>query len=365
MRTVFALARKDLRVLARVKAGVFFTFVWPIIVAVLFGIVFSAQSDRSPGAVPIAIVDDDQSDASRAFITQLESSGDFVVQRAARAEAETQVRRGQRAAYVVIKPGFGDASKRMFAGQRQFEIGSDPGRQAEAWMVEGLLTKHVMAEIQPKLPWQPLEVSRAAVQRDRVGPANGFEITFPQGIMWGIIGCVMSFAIGLVSERVHGTFMRLQAAPISRTQILAGKALGCFITLSVLQVVLISIGVFGFGVTVSSYPLLALACVSASLGFVGFMMMVAGLGRTEQAAGGAGWAMLMPMTLFGGGMMPQFIMPAWMQMVGNASPVKWAIRGIEGAVWRDFTAGEMLLPCGILLVFGAVCFAIGVRGLRD
>jgi ABC-2 type transport system permease protein len=95
------------------------------------------------------------------------------------------------------------------------------------------------------------------------------------------------------------------------------------------------------------------------------MMMIAGLGRTEQAAGGAGWAMLMPMTLFGGGMMPQFIMPPWMQMVGNASPVKWAILGLEGAVWRGFTLAEMLLPSAILLGFGAICFAIGVRGLRE
>ena len=128
---------------------------------------------------------------------------------------------------------------------------------------------------------------------------------------------------------------------------------------------LLVIGVVGFNIRPSSYPLLALACVSASLGFVGFMMMVAGLGRTEQAASGAGWAMLMPMALFGGGMMPQFIMPAWMQTVGNLSPVKWTILAIEGAVWRGFTLNEMLLPCAILLGFGAVCFAVGVRGLRE
>jgi ABC-2 type transport system permease protein len=135
-------------------------------------------------------------------------------------------------------------------------------------------------------------------------------------------------------------------------------------TISVLQLVLVTLGVIGFGVTPSSYPLLALACVSASLGFVGFMMLVAGLARTEEGAGGAGWAFLMPMTLFGGGMMPQFVMPGWMQMVGNVSPVKWAIRGIEGAMWRDFTLVEMLLPCSILVVFGAVCFVAGVRALR-
>jgi ABC-2 type transport system permease protein len=364
MRAVLSLARKDLRVLLRVKSGMFFTFIWPLVVAILFGVVFSGQASRAPSQVPIAVVDEDNSDASRAFVDRLTASGDFLVQRAARFEAEAMVRRGHRAAYVVIKPGFGAASKQLFAGQRQFEIGSDPARQAEGWMVEGLIMKNVMADLQPKLPWQPVQVARANVERERLGPANAFAITFPQGIMWGIIGCVMSFAIGLVSERVHGTFVRLQTAPISRAQILTGKAVACCATLTALQIVLIAIAVMGFGVTPSSYPLLALACVCASLGFVGFMMMIAGVGRTEQAAGGAGWAILMPLTMFGGGMMPQFIMPPWMQAIGNVSPVKWAIRGIEGAMWRDFTLLEMLLPCGILLLFGAVCFAIGIRGLE-
>jgi ABC-2 type transport system permease protein len=410
MRTIFALARKDLRVLSRVKAGVFFTFIWPLIVAILFGLVFAGQSDRKPPPLGLAVVDEDNTEASRTFLARLEASNDFALDRMSLPEADAMVRRGNRAAFVVIKKGFGDASGRMFYGTpREIQIGNDPARQAEASMIEGLLTKHAMTDFQamftdagqtrrmvtnalngsPPAPlarflgelttfldsptaqasaaseWQPVEISRTPVARERIGPDNPFEITFPQGIMWGIIGCVMSFAIGLVSERVRGTFMRLQTAPISRIQILAGKALGCFIALSLLQLALIAIAVVAFDVSVSSYPLLALACVCASLGFVGFMMMVAGLGRTEQAASGAGWAMLMPMTLFGGGMMPQFIMPSWMQTIGNASPVKWTIRGIEGAVWRDFTLGEMLLPCAVLLIFGAACFAIGVRGLRD
>jgi ABC-2 type transport system permease protein len=201
--------------------------------------------------------------------------------------------------------------------------------------------------------------------RERFCPANGFVVTVPQGVMWVIIGCIMSFAISLVSERVHGTFVRLQMAPLTRRQILAGKALACFGCITVLQIALFSIGVWGFGIRISSVPLLVLACASASAGFVGFMMMIAGMGRTEQAAAGAGWAMLMPMTMFGGGMVPQFIMPPWMQLIGHASPVKWAILGMEGAVWRGFSLNEMLLPSGILLAFGAVCFAVGVRALRE
>ena len=175
----------------------------------------------------------------------------------------------------------------------------------------------------------------------------------------------MTFAIGLVSERVHGTFVRLQMAPLTRAQILGGKALACFASIVLLQLILMAIGIGAFGIRPSSLSLLMLACASAAACFVGFMMMIAGLGKTEQAASGAGWALLMPMAMFGGAMMPEFVMPAWMQTIGNVSPIKWAILGIEGAVWRGFTLGEMVVPCAILLGFGAVCFAVGVRGLGD
>ena len=53
------------------------------------------------------------------------------------------------------------------------------------------------------------------------------------------------------------------------------------------------------------------------------------------------------------------IMPAWMANVGHASPVKWATLAFEGAIWRDFSAAEMLLPLGILLAVGIVAFWLG------
>jgi len=419
MRSILALAVKDLRILFRVRSGLFFTFVWPVIVAVLFGLVFSGQGQATSRALGLVIVDEDNTEQSKAFIAKLEASPDFVVDRALRGDAHEMVRRGQRSAFVVIKPGFGEASQRMFYGEpRQIEIGNDPSRQAEASMIEGLLTKHAMTDFQtlfsdpqasrkrvgsalkdlggagnaspvaplkrflgeldtflgtplPPAPgtpaegWQPLVITKSAVARERRGPSNGFDIAFPQGIVWGIIGCVMTFAIGLVSERVHGTFVRLQIAPLSRAQILAGKAVACFASIALVQVMLFGIGVAAFDVRPSSIPLLILACTASAAGFVGFMMMIAGLGKTEQAVAGAGWAMLMPMAMFGGAMIPQFIMPSWMQMIGNVSPIKWAILGLEGAVWRDFTLGDMLLPCSILLAFGAACFVVGVRGMRD
>ena len=141
MRTILALARKDLRVLTRVRSGMFFTFVWPLVVAILFGVVFAGAGESTQRAIRIAVVDEDDSPGSRAFLETLGTSGDFAIERASRSDAETMVRRGQRAAYVVIKPGFGAASERMFYGApREIEIGNDPARGAESAMIEGLLT---------------------------------------------------------------------------------------------------------------------------------------------------------------------------------------------------------------------------------
>ena len=375
MRRILVLASKDLLILARLKSGLFFTFVWPVVVAVMFGFVFAGQRE-GPGPLAIVLVDEDNTDGSQRFVARLAASGEFAVEQTARAAAVNRVRLGNRSAFVVIKPGFGAGSTRMFDGEpRQIEIGNDPARFAEAGMIEGLLTKYAMHDMQgmfaapgapgPTHEWQPLAITNVSVARARRGPANPFEVTFPQGVVWGIIGCVMSFAVSLVSERVRGTFVRLQMAPLTRAQVLGGKALACFFAISILQITILTLGAVFFAVRPSSVPLLVFACVCASAAFVGFMMMIASLGKTEQAVSGAGWAMLMPMAMVGGAMVPQFVMPPWMLLAGNISPIKWAILGIEGAMWRNFSVPEMLLPCGMLIAFGAVCFAIGTRGLRD
>ncbi len=41
---------------------------------------------------------------------------------------------------------------------------------------------------------------------------TSFEISFPQSLAWGLMGCVMAFGASLASERVRGTLTRLQLA---------------------------------------------------------------------------------------------------------------------------------------------------------
>ncbi len=419
MRAILALAQKDLRILLRTRMGIFFTFVWPLLVAVFFGLIFSS-ADSGSSRIPVAVVDEDGSAASRQFISRLQESGNLDIVQADRGAAAALVRQGKRTAAVVFPTGFGDASQRLFYGAPpRVELLIDPSRKAETAMLDGLLSKQAAENVQRTLSdrtasknmvdkalgevrelpdsdankpalnrflselgqfvgtnaagasgsnattnWQPLEIATTDTAVEQQGPRNSFDITFPQGILWGIIGCVMTFGIGIVSERTHGTMVRLQMSPLTRAHLLAGKAVACFASILIVEAGLFAFGRMLFHVRPASWGLLAMAGLATAICFVGIMMLTSTLGKTEQAAAGAGWAVMMPLSMFGGGMVPLMFMPRWMATASNLSPVKWGILALEGAIWRGFSLREMLLPCALLTVIGLVCFLVGVRTFK-
>jgi ABC-2 type transport system permease protein len=185
-----------------------------------------------------------------------------------------------------------------------------------------------------------------------------WDISFPQSMMWGVLACAATFAITIVRERKQGTLLRLQVAPVTRSQILAGKGTACFVAVIGVVALMIVLGV-ALGMRPRSYALLIVATLCIAFCFVGVMMLMSVIGKSEEAVSGAAWGANVVMAMFGGGMIPLAFMPPFMKTVSSASPVKWSVLAMEGAIWRGFAFSEMLLPCGILLAVGAVCLTAG------
>jgi len=210
----------------------------------------------------------------------------------------------------------------------------------------------------------PLKLIQEDVVVQREGPSNAYAITMPQGMFWAIMGVVMGFGVALVQEKAKGTMARLIVAPVSRLQILGGKALGCFLALVLVLGVFFVVARLVFGVPIDYPHKVLFAILSVSTTFVGLMMFLAAIGKTERGMSSVGWGVMMVLAMFGGGMIPLFAMPAWMVSVSHFSPVKWAILMFEGATWREFTLAEMMLPCSLMLLLGMVLFFAGARLLR-
>jgi linearmycin/streptolysin S transport system permease protein len=416
MSPILSVAVKDLRVLTRRRGDLFFVLGWPVLLAALLGLIFAAPPEGR-ARIEVVVVDEDGTSASHAFVERLRATGGLDVSEAERDEAALLVRQGRRAAWLALRPGFGDALRRPLGGTPpRVEVGIDPSRTAETAMLEGLLLREAAADMQARLgdrdasrrmiaeslgalraapPWsktrqdterflveldrflardpgdgggaprlEPLLVERTSVVPQTRGPSRSFDFTFPQGILWGILACAASFAVSLVGERTSGTMDRLLTAPLGRGQLLAGKALGCLLAMLAMQAFVLAVGVALFGVRPASWVLLAAACLSSAVAFVGIMMVLAVLGRTEQSANGSAWAALLVMALLGGGMVPLFVMPGFMLTASHLSPAKWAILAFEGALWRGFSPAEMAVPCAILVGVGVIGFLLGTRLLR-
>ncbi len=418
MQAIITLALKDLKLLLRDKLGLFWVLIFPLLMALFFGSIFSGSSGGAR-SLRIATVTDDASPLAQKFYAKLSEAEVLKIRALPRDSARILVTRGELTAYVEFT-GQGEDVFSLFRGDGgNIEVGIDPARKAEAGYLNGLINQAYFAMLQGAMtnsrewqgrvgkelaevdssstlddtqkqalrtflgnvdqffgslgeldsaglgnqgasPFGQLEVNFTDVAVSTTYPRTSFEVTFPQSLQWALIGTAAAFGLSIVIERTRGTFMRLRLAPISRAHILAGKGLACFIASVAVCVILLLIGVLIFKVRIASPLGLAAAVAASASCFVGLMMLMSVMGKTEASVSGAGWAIFLVFSMIGGGMVPLFMMPKWMATLSNFSPIKWSILATEGAIWRGFGAAEMLQPIAVLLAVGLAGFATGV-----
>jgi ABC-2 type transport system permease protein len=414
------MAMKDIRLLFRDRLSLFFIILWPLTIAVFFGAMFSGLSS-GPESVPVALVDEDRTAASERFAARLEDSELLTVERTSAEQGLDLLRQGRTAVLVTLGPGFGAALDNPFVATPRIDMAVDPTQMAVAGMIRGFLLETAGEELSalitdpdriaalnatnrlgiealppsaardefltfldltPRISslieelgiggsttaaargGAPLDIVQSTIEAERIGPANAYSVTFPQAMIWALIGGSASFSLSLTVERTRGTLLRLLVSPTTARQVLASKALAALTVSITTTTALIILGIAAFGVAPASYPLLALAVLCGAVCFSGLTMALSVLGSTEGGTAGVSWGLMLPMSLLGGLMFPLFLMPQWIQVLSNVSPMKWALLALEGAVWRGFTPAEMALPCGVLVLIGVVAFSFGAARLR-
>ena len=139
MKILLALATKDLRILYRDKAGLFWVLAFPLMYALFFGAIFSG-SGGGPRPLSVLLVDDDGTTESKAFTKRLTKSKSIKLFSTTIGIAKDQVRLGKKTAYIRLPKGFGETSSIFRGGTGpKIEVGMDPSRRAEAGYLQGIL----------------------------------------------------------------------------------------------------------------------------------------------------------------------------------------------------------------------------------
>jgi ABC-type multidrug transport system permease subunit len=176
--------------------------------------------------------------------------------------------------------------------------------------------------------------------------------------MWGL-------GFSIVDARQKKLLKRMVASPMPRWQFLAS------FLLSRLMLLIIEVAVFlGFSRLVFGVPFrgslweLALLCVLTSLSFSAIGLLVSSRAKTMEAVSGLMNLVMLPMWILSGIFFSATRFPAVIQPLVRALPLTAAIDALRGNMLQGMSLGQLAAPVAILLVWAAAAFAVSLRIFR-
>jgi ABC-2 type transport system permease protein len=364
---------KELLQIRRDRRMIPVIFVAPIVMITIFG--FAVNTDVSH--VPMVLVDQDKSAASRDLVSRFVRSGYFeLVGNEERAEDVDRWLVTSRAQLgLVIAPDFGSAlASGRTAALQVITDGSDASSASVALGYAGALAQGFAAEIQASrlrsaaqgLAHRPGQVE--LVPRVFYNPdlkSRWFYVPAVLAMVLMVMTLLLS-AMGVVREKEVGTMEQLIVTPIRPWQLLVGK-LAPFALIGIVQVFLITaVVVFGFRVPLrGSFLLLLGLTLLFLLVTLGLGLLVSTLVRNQQQAMmTAAFMGMIPMVYLSGLIFPIENMPPMVQTITYLIPLRYYAEIIRGIFLRGSGISVLWPQAVILLGMGLAIMTIASLRFR-
>ena len=378
MSALWHFVRKDLLVFRSDRGAAITAIIMPVILAVFLGSLFgSAGSGKEMKPVPIMVADNDQSAVSRRAIEEMRTENHLTVTLATDKEARDAVSAGKAAFAVVVPKGFGEQvqSGMLSGGEKpKLEEHVDPAQQTAAMAGQGFVTKAFATATLDEafgrttkpgddlLPFKT-DVQQAAAKETGDSEASRAHVFAGMGVQ-GVLFMAVNLAMNVMRERRTGVWRRVRTAPPSLAvqvlgRLLSGTVIG---TISLSCVILAGL-LTGLRIHGSLVGLAAIVIASAAMASA-IGLAIASFGKTEEQSRGLSVLFVLTMTMLSGAWFPSFLMPEWVQKVTLIVPARWAVDGLDGAIWRDVGLPTVLGASGVTLLFGVVFLAFALWRFR-
>lgn len=374
MRRLFSLRRtcailiKEFRQLARDTVTLRMILFIPLMQLLLFG--YALNTD--PKHLPTAVLSQDNSAISRAFISGLKNTDYFAIKYdlASEMEGKTLLQQGKALFVVTIPQNF----QRDFVRGESPEVlietdASDPQASAGALAAtNGMLDRILKEELKGPLAHLKNNPPSIRINVQKLYNPEGFT---RYNIVPGLIAIilmmtgVMMTALAITKERERGTMENLLSMPVTPLEVMIGK-ITPYILIGFLQSALIVLAakvLFGVPV-IGSLWLLAMtlfifiACNMA----LGFTLSAAAQNQTQAMQ--LSIMVTLPSIILSGFMFPFLGMPHWAQVIGNLLPATHFIIISRAILLKGSTFSEIWPNVWPLLVFMVVITVIAMKRYR-
>jgi ABC-2 type transport system permease protein len=217
--------------------------------------------------------------------------------------------------------------------------------------------------------------------------AGGASLSYIQYIYPGVVGMAVLFtamfsSMSIVWDREFGFLKEILVAPIDRSAVAIGKALGGATQAMLQGLIMLAVGpIIGVHLTVLTVleviPILFLIAFTLTA----FGVAIAARMRSMQGFQVIMNFLLMPIFFLSGSLFPLVGLPAWMTVLTRIDPVAYGIAplrtavlstsGAPGAVTRELASVTWfgwqvpsILALGILSLLGSVFLGVAIRAFR-
>ena len=355
MKKLLGFIRKEFYHILRDPRTLIVVFGIPVVQIMLFGYVITNEIKD----VSVAVFDQSNDVRSHELITKIASSSYFIIEDNIHSyrEIDETFKRGKVKEVIVFEPNFGqNLERKNKAAIRLIADASDPNT---ANMIVNY-TKGIVGNYVDKLnDGKQLPIQIETRNRMMYNPAMRGVYMFIPGIMTLILMLVsaMIASISLAREKEIGTMEILLSSPLNPIQIIIGKLAPYFILSALNATLIISLGIFVFGVpVVGSLFLLMMECVLFIMVALALGIVISTVAKTQQVAMFVSqFALMLPTILLSGFIFPVENMPLPLRILSNIMPAKWFIIILKDVMLKgagiEFIWKETLVLLGMFLFF--------------
>ncbi|MDP6647073.1 MAG: ABC transporter permease [Dehalococcoidales bacterium] len=356
MRTFIKLLLSDLKQFYRDRTALFFTFAFPLLFMMVFGLAFSGDNGMS---YEIGLVDEDRSPASEQISTVLKQVSIFDVEQVDSLDQElVRLKKGYIRGVVVIPAG---AQANIVMGKvSSITVYYDPSQSTSSSIILSTLNQ-IANQINQQLTNQPvlIQVEEQSVQTHDL---RYIDYLVPGILAMSILFLGLFGSLTMVERREKKVLKRFGATPVGRTKLLASQVVYRLILAIIQASLIIVLASLVFEVTVigSWFELFGIILLG-TLAFISIGYFVVVRARTVEGAMPIIQLVQFPMLFLSGIFFPVEMMPTFMRPVVNALPLTYVADALRQIMVQGVPLNPMWLNVAVLGAWLVVCVTLAIR----
>jgi ABC-2 type transport system permease protein len=188
---------------------------------------------------------------------------------------------------------------------------------------------------------------------------------FPGILATSTLFTAMFASVSVVWDREFGFLREMMVAPVSRTAIIVGKAIGGATVATAQGCIIIALGpLVGVPLSVSLVLTLVVEVFIISFAITAFGLVIAARMQSMQAVMGVMQMIMLPMMMLSGALYPISNLPPWLTVLVKLNPLTYGVYVVRSAVFRHLPIATRVALAPLnqpIIVFGhAVTPAEGI-----